>query len=98
LPNITQLKNHNIDKTIKFNKVGINLMSKFSEVGDNSNTAKLIHKTAHQQHEIHVDQEPAVSTLQQSDQHNAFEPRPNHDFCSNDEDEDSDYNPFDYPG
>jgi hypothetical protein len=29
---------------------------------------------------------------------NAFEPQPNDDLCSTDEDTDSDYNPFEYPG
>ncbi|KAK2400787.1 ATP-dependent DNA helicase PIF1 [Trifolium repens] len=97
LPDLTHLKNHHIHKPIQFNKVGINLLSKFSEVGQNPNNPHLIDQTLQQQHEIHLDQEPSISAEQQTPQHNAFEPQSNHDFCSSDEDEDSDYNPFNYP-
>jgi hypothetical protein len=92
------LKKHHIDKNIQFNKVGINLLSKFSEVGQNSKISHVINQTDETQHESNVDQEPSISASQQSHQHNAFDPQPNHDFYSSDEDEDSDYNPFNYPG
>jgi hypothetical protein len=92
------LKNHHIDKTIQSNKVGINLLSKFSEVAQNSKNKEVIELSDREQSEIHVHTEDSIPAKQPNHQHNAFEPQPNHDFCSSDEDDDSDYNPFNYPG
>jgi hypothetical protein len=98
LPDFTQLKNGPLNKSISFNKLGINLLSKFSEVGENSKTPQLMKQTVSQDDVINLSSSPQINTIVENHILNAFEPQHNDDFCSTDEETDSDYNPFQYPG
>jgi hypothetical protein len=79
-------------------KLGINLLSKFTEVGQTSNTTAVNDETVCDNAAINETNSTVVQPT--VDQHfsNAFEPQQNDDFCSSDEESDSDYNPFEYPG
>ncbi|GAU35499.1 hypothetical protein TSUD_155300 [Trifolium subterraneum] len=80
--------------SIRLNLLGTNLMSKFECVGQHSNTNPVYnhaHSDDEYQPDTHLNKEPEPVTS------NAFLPQTNDDFCSSEEETDSDYNPFEYP-
>ncbi|PNX89497.1 hypothetical protein L195_g045617 [Trifolium pratense] len=81
--------------SVRLNQLGINLMSKFSCVGQNSNTHPGPEQT---QPEDFLPIAARNTQELQSAASNAFTPQANDDFCSSEDESDSDYNPFEYPG
>jgi hypothetical protein len=98
LPDYTKLKDHPCNPSIQLNKIGINLLSKFTEVDQRSNTTPVFDETVCVNTTIDHTDSTVVKPTTETHVLNAFEPQHNDDFCSSDEEADSDYNPFEYPG
>jgi hypothetical protein len=79
----------------RLNQLGINLMSKFSCVAQNSQTHLI---TNHTTFKMKSSVTPLVDSGMQPVSSTAFTPQANDDFCSSEDESDLDYNPFEYPG
>jgi hypothetical protein len=99
LPHLTPSRHGQINKSITFNNNATrNLLSTFSEVGKHlENPQPLPDQPVGQEARVHASSSSRVDVVD-IPLSNAFEPQPNDDLCSTDEDTDSDYNPFEYPG
>ncbi|WJX20270.1 hypothetical protein P8452_09844 [Trifolium repens] len=97
LPVPTQsITKHNTN-FVRSNQVGINLMSKFCDVGQHSQRTTSTDHNDHQQSEVDTSISPLLQHISQKGKATAFAPQANDDFCSSEDESDSDYNPFEYP-
>jgi hypothetical protein len=98
LPVLTQsITKHNTN-FVRSNQVGINLMSKFCDVGQHSQRTTSADHNDHQHSEVDTSISPLLQHISQKGKATAFAPQANDDFCSSEDESDSDYNPFEYPG